>query len=61
MDFEYEGHIGASLGSTERILKAGDYVHIPAKVVHWGVCPEDCVFYLGVDGPDSFNVVAEKQ
>ena len=44
-------------GSSERTLKAGDYVHIPAKVVHWGACPEDCVFYLGVDGPDSFNLV----
>jgi quercetin dioxygenase-like cupin family protein len=46
-------------GSNERTLKAGDYVHIPAKVVHWGVCPEDCVFYLGVDGPDSFNLVED--
>lgn len=44
-------------GSSERSMKAGDFVRIPAKVVHWGVCTEDCVFYLSVDGPDSFNVV----
>jgi quercetin dioxygenase-like cupin family protein len=44
-------------GSTERSMKAGDFVRIPAKVVHWGVCTEECVFYLSVDGPDSFNLV----
>ena len=44
----------------EQTLKAGDFVHIPATLVHWGVCPEDCVFYLGVDGPDSFNLVEQK-
>jgi len=44
-------------GSSERSMKAGDFVRIPAKVVHWGVCTEDCVFYLSVDGPDSFNLV----
>jgi len=48
-------------GSREQNLKAGDYARIPAKVVHWGVCPEDCVFYLGVDGPDSFNLVDDKK
>ena len=48
-------------GSREQNLKAGDYARIPAKLVHWGVCPEDCVFYLNVDGPDSFNVVEQKQ
>jgi quercetin dioxygenase-like cupin family protein len=47
-------------GSSERSMKAGDFVRIPAKVVHWGVCTEDCVFYLAVDGPDSFNVVENK-
>jgi quercetin dioxygenase-like cupin family protein len=47
-------------GTSERSMKAGDFVRIPAKVVHWGVCTEDCVFYLAVDGADSFNVV-EKQ
>lgn len=44
-------------GSSGRSMKAGDFVRIPAKVVHWGVCTEDCVFYLAVDGADSFNLV----
>lgn len=48
-------------GGREQTLKAGDFVHIPAKLVHWGVCPEDCVFYLGIDGPDSFNLVEDKK
>jgi len=48
-------------GGREQTLKAGDYVHIPARLVHWGVCPEDCVFYLGVDGPDSFNLAEENK
>ena len=36
------------------ILKVGDYLFIPARRVHWGSCPEECVFYLYVDGPDSY-------
>jgi quercetin dioxygenase-like cupin family protein len=47
-------------GSSERSMKAGDFVHIPAKVVHWGKCTEECVFYLGVDGADTFNLVENK-
>jgi len=35
-------------------LKAGDFLFIPARRVHWGSCPEECTFYLGVDGPDSY-------
>lgn len=35
-------------------LKVGDYLYIPARRVHWGSCPEDCIFYLYVDGPDSY-------
>ena len=35
-------------------LKVGDYLFIPARRVHWGSCPEDCIFYLHVDGPDSY-------
>jgi quercetin dioxygenase-like cupin family protein len=46
-----------SEGGREQTIKAGDYLYIPATLVHWGSCPEDCVFYLAVDGPDSFNVV----
>ncbi len=38
----------------ESLLKVGDYLHIPARRVHWGSCPEDCIFYLYVDGPDSY-------
>ena len=49
-----------SEGGHERAMRVGDYVHIPAQVVHWGICPEECVFYLNVDGPDSFNVVENK-
>jgi quercetin dioxygenase-like cupin family protein len=41
-------------------LKAGDFLFIPARRVHWGSCSEECVFYLGVDGPDSY-VDAKKQ
>jgi quercetin dioxygenase-like cupin family protein len=35
-------------------LNVGDYLYIPARRVHWGSCPEDCIFYLYVDGPDSY-------
>jgi len=38
----------------ESTLAVGDYLFIPARRVHWGSCPEDCVFYLYVDGPDSY-------
>ena len=38
----------------ESVLTVGDYLRIPARRVHWGSCPEDCVFYLFVDGPDSY-------
>lgn len=51
----------AADGHANKAMKVGDYVHIPAKVVHWGVCTEECEFYLMVDGPDSFNVVEEKK
>jgi len=44
-------------GGKEQTLKSGDYVHIPANLVHWGVCPEECVFYIYVDGANTFNVV----
>jgi len=44
-------------GGKEQKLRAGDFVHIPANLVHWGACPEECTFYLGIEGPDSFNVV----
>ena len=36
------------------LLKVGDYLHIPARRVHWGSCPDECIFYLYVDGPDSY-------
>jgi quercetin dioxygenase-like cupin family protein len=47
----------AAEGQPDTKLAVGDYLHIPAKVVHWGVCLTECEFYLFVDGPDSFNVV----
>jgi quercetin dioxygenase-like cupin family protein len=52
--------IGSEVGG-ERTLRPGDYVHIPAGNVHWGQCPDQCVFYLGVEGADSFYVVEESQ
>lgn len=50
----------ASDGTPETRLNVGDYLHIPAKVVHWGTCVTACAFYLMVDGVDSFNVVESK-
>jgi quercetin dioxygenase-like cupin family protein len=50
----------AADGQSEMTLNVGDYLHIPAKLVHWGVCNTECAFYLMVDGPDSFNVVDSK-
>ena len=50
-----------SEGGREQTLRPGDYAYIPQTLVHWGNCPEDCVFYLSVDGPDSFNVVDENK
>ena len=50
-----------SEGGREQTLRPGDYAYIPQTLVHWGSCPEDCVFYLSVDGPDSFNVVEERK
>ena len=48
-------------GGREQTLRPSDYACIPQTLVHWGSCPEDCVFYLSVDGPDSFNVVEENK
>ena len=50
-----------SEGGREQTLRPGDYAYIPQTLVHWGSCPEECVFYLGVEGPDTFNLVEEKQ
>ena len=47
----------AADGQSEKTMNVGDYVYIPAKLVHWGVCNTECEFYLMVYGPDSFNVV----
>ena len=46
----------AADGQAEAVLNVGDYLHIPAKVAHWGGCPEECEFYLIEDGPTSFHV-----
>jgi len=45
----------------EQALHPGDYVYIPVRNIHWGSCPEPCMFYLSIDGPDSFNVVEDKK
>ena len=50
-----------SEGGREQTLRPGDYAHIPKTLIHWGNCPEECVFYLAVDGPDSFNLVEENK
>ena len=36
------------------VLKAGDYLFLPARNVHWVPSTDGCVFYLYVDGPDSY-------
>ena len=36
------------------VLKAGDYAFLPARQVHWVPSTDGCVFYLYVDGPDSY-------
>jgi len=51
----------AADGHEEKTMRVGDYLHIPPRLVHWGICTEECEFYLVIDGPDSFNVVEEKQ
>ena len=45
----------------ERSLKPGDFLFIPARRVHWGGCPEECIFYLAVDGPDSYIDAKEQR
>jgi quercetin dioxygenase-like cupin family protein len=44
----------------DQALGVGDFLFIPARRVHWGSCPQECIFYLGVDGPDSY-IDATKQ
>jgi quercetin dioxygenase-like cupin family protein len=44
----------------DQTLGVGDFLFIPARRVHWGSCPQECIFYLGVDGPDSY-IDATKQ
>ena len=46
----------AGEGSQEAgtVLKAGDYLFIPARSVHSVPSTEGCTFYLYVDGPDSY-------
>ena len=42
-----------------RTMKAGDYAYVPAKLHHAGECTTACQFYIFVDGPESFNPVAQ--
>lgn len=46
--------IAAEGQEKETLLKAGDYLYLPGRQVHWGSCPAACMFYLFVDGPDSY-------
>jgi quercetin dioxygenase-like cupin family protein len=46
--------IAAEGQEKETLLRAGDYLYLPGRQVHWGSCPTACVFYLFVDGPDSY-------
>jgi quercetin dioxygenase-like cupin family protein len=41
-------------GGREEVVRAGGYLRIPAKVPHWGSCPDGCTFYLGLVGVDSY-------
>jgi quercetin dioxygenase-like cupin family protein len=41
-------------GGREQTVRAGGFIYIPAKLVHWGSCPDGCTFYLGIVGPDSY-------
>jgi hypothetical protein len=43
------------------VLREGGFLHIPPKHVHWGSCPDGCLFYVGMGGPDSFVPVDEKK
>jgi len=48
-------HIAAEGGQEkDAVLNVGDYLRIPARRVHWASCPVECIFYLYVDGPDSY-------
>lgn len=46
----------AAEGGNEQgtVLKPGDYLFIPARNMHWVPSTDGCIFYLYVDGPDSF-------
>jgi quercetin dioxygenase-like cupin family protein len=41
-------------GGREETVRAGGFMYIPAKLPHWGKCPDGCTFFLGIVGPDSF-------
>ena len=38
----------------ERVVRAGEYLYIPAKAAHKGSCIRGCTFYLGLVGVDSY-------
>ena len=38
----------------ERVVRAGEYLYIPAKAPHKGSCIRGCTFYLGLVGVDSY-------
>ena len=41
-------------------VRAGEYLHVPAKFIYWATCAEqDCVVYLNNEGADSYIDVKE--
>ena len=43
-------------------VRAGEYLHVPAKFIYWATCAEqDCVVYLNNEGADSYIDVKERR
>ncbi len=54
--------IGAENDSKGTPIRAGDFAYVRAKWIHWAKCGEqDCMFYMNVDGPDSYIEVTERR
>jgi quercetin dioxygenase-like cupin family protein len=54
--------IGAEDDKNGTALKPGDSFYEPAKWIHWGKCTAaECVFYVFVDGPDSYIDVKDRR
>jgi quercetin dioxygenase-like cupin family protein len=55
--------VGGEKDSKGMTVRAGDYLHVPAKSIHWVTCASapDCVVYLNVEGPDSYIDVKDRR